>query len=170
MAVPVAGPDQAPLKFQVNVAQFKLDTKVSDVDLDSAMLNQSGYRSHYGAQAAYAEAQAAREKIRFEVKEAALYDSHRKAMVLVADKVTEKAIENAVKLDKKWGAGKERVIDAELIAAVNKALVEGLKDRRDMIIQLGADRRDESKGAARVMAAKDAATELSNRALEAAKR
>jgi len=152
---PVASSSIGTLQHYVDVNQFMRDTKVSEATLDSCMIEQNGLRAFYGAQAAQAEAQASRMKSKFEVIEAKLYDEHRKGLVASGEKVTEKMVENAVKVDSRWLRAKNLVIESESIAAINKSMVESLKDRRDMIIQLGADRRDEYKGQARVMAAQN---------------
>ena len=156
------------LKYYVDVEQFREDTRVAEHVLDKCMIEQSGLRAYYGAQAANAEAQAARMKARFEVIEATLYDEHRKSLAATGEKTTEKMVENAVKTDPRWLKAKNKVIEAETIASINKSLVESLKDRRDMIIQLGADRRDEFKGAARVLAEQGERESLRDRAIAAA--
>lgn len=157
------------LQFFIDPNEFKKETQVKDYNLDSCFMEQSSLRAHYGALAARAEAQASTAKVKFEVLEARLYDHHRKILVDAGAKVTEKMVENAVKTDPRWMAGKENVIEAETIAAVNKSLAISLADRRDMLIQLGADRRDESKGQARLLAAQAERDGMTNRAEDAAK-
>jgi len=152
----------AGLKHYVDVDEFRKDTRVSETNLDSCMMEQNGLRAYYGTQAAQAEAQAARVKAKFDVVEATMYDEVRKGFA--GEKTTEKMIENAVKIDPRWLKAKNMVIESESIAAINKALVQSLSDRRDMIIQLGADRRDEYKGAARVLAERQDREDLNNRA------
>lgn len=155
------------LQHYIDVDQFRTDTRVSEANLDQCMIEQNGLRAWYGAVAARAEAQAARVKAKFEVVEATLYDHHRKELAKSGEKTTEKMVENAVKLDPRWLKAKNMVIEAETIATINKGLVESIKDRRDMIIQLGADRRDEYKGAARVLAEQGQRDELRDRAMRA---
>lgn len=157
------------LQFFIDPNEFKKETQVKDYNLDSCFMEQSSLRAHYGAMAARAEAQASTAKVKFEVLEARLYDHHRKILTDAGAKVTEKMVENAVKTDPRWMAGKENVIEAETIASVNKALAISLADRRDMLIQLGADRRDESKGQARLLAAQNERDNMTNRAEDAAK-
>lgn len=143
---------RAALQFSIDMAAFKAETAVSDTNLDQAFMEQSSLRATYAEQAARAEAQADRVKMRFEVKEAELYDKHRKAIATSGEKATEKAVENAVKLDPAWATAKNAVIEAETIAAILKnAVVGSLNDRRDMLIQLGADRREDGKGALRIL-------------------
>ena len=157
------------LSFYVDVMAFNRDTKLTEATLDSAMMEQSGLRAYYGTQAAQAEAQHARLKVRFEVLEAKLYDEHRKLAAASGEKVTEKMVENAVKLDPRWLKGKNTVIEADTIAAINKSLVISLADRKDMMVQLGADRREEFKGGVRIMAAQDERESIAERAKAAFK-
>jgi hypothetical protein len=159
----------AALDYYIDVDKFKADMQVTENNLDDCMMQQASLRAFYGARAARAEAQASSIKARFEVREAKIFDEHRKAMVASGEKVTEKAIENLVKMDPRWVAGKLLVVEAESIAAVAKSCVFALSDRRDMIIQLGADRRDESKGQVRIMAAQAERENLANRAVNAAR-
>lgn len=160
-----AGPGN--LQHYVDVDQFRADTRVTEANLDQCMIEQSGLRAYYGAIAARAEAQAARVKAKFEVVEATLYDHHRKALAATGEKVTEKMVENAVKLDPRWIKAKNTVIEAETIATINKSLVESLRDRKDMLVQLGADRREELKGSLRIMEERQEREELRDRALRA---
>jgi hypothetical protein len=162
---PTEAPGHAGLNYYVDVDQFRADTRVTEASLDQCMIEQNGLRAYYGAQAARAEAQAARIKAKFEVVEATLYDEQRKILAASGEKTTEKMVENAVKMDRRWIKAKNMVIEAETIAAINKGLVQSLADRRDMIIQLGADRRDEYKGAARILAEKQDRDDLRERAL-----
>jgi hypothetical protein len=152
------------LDFYIDVAQFQRDSHVSELNLDEAMMQHTGMRAFYGAQAAYAEAQAAKVKAQFEVIEASLFDKHRKALVAAGEKATEAVVDAAVKRDPMWLKAKTKVIEAQTIAEVNKGLSWALSDRRDMLIQLGADRREEFKGAVRVTQQQDANAALGDRA------
>lgn len=167
--VPTTGSTAARLNFYVDVNQFNRDTKLTEATLDNAMMEQAGLRAYYGTQAAQAEAQHARLKVRFEVLEAKLYDEHRKALGAGGEKVTEKMVENAVKLDPRWAKAKNTLVEAETIASINKSLVISLADRRDMMIQLGADRREEFKGGVRILAEQNERESLAQRAKDAFK-
>jgi hypothetical protein len=167
--IPATTKKKASLEYYVDAEAFREETRVTEINLDKCMIEQSGLRAYYGAMAARAEAQYDRLKIRFEVLEARLYNDVRKELATSGEKTTEKAIENAVKLDPRWLTGKNAVIEAGTIADINKQLVISLSDRRDMIIQLGADRRDEYKGAARVMMEQKERSDLNERALAALK-
>jgi len=164
-----AVPADGGLQFFTDPSKFTATTSISDNDLDKCMIEQNGLRSFYGTEAARAERQAARIKVKFEILEATLYEEHRRLAAEEGEKVTEKALENRVKSDPRWGKGKLMVIDAAGISDINRALVESLRDRKDMLVQLGADRRDEMKGQARVMAGSSLQQELKDRAMNAAK-
>lgn len=127
----------------LDVNKFKTETRVSFEDLQSAMMGQNGLRAHYSTIAAHAAAQFARKKAQFEVQEAMLYNEHRKQLEGSGTKTTEKMIESAVKTDPNWLELKEELIDAESIAEIARGLVVSLADRKDMIVQLGADQRSE---------------------------
>ena len=158
------------LRFFLDPAKSQKDMTVTELNLDEVMMTQASLRTFYGVMHANAEAQAARVKRRVEVQEAQLYDKHRKlALADTSVKVTEKAVENAVRLDPDYLRIHNILIEAESIVAINRATVEGIKDRRDMAIQLGADRRDENKGALRTMARTEEEN-LSKRGLELARR
>ena len=158
----------AGLRFGIDVEQFQRDTRVSEAQLDNCFMEQASLRAFYGTQAAQAEAQATRHKARFEVIEATLFDQHRKALAKSEEKVTEKMVENAVKLDPRWLRAKNVMIDAETIAAINKSLVDSLRDRKDMLVQLGADRREGMKGQLRMAADQNERESMASRAAAAA--
>ena len=169
MDAPLKPRAPAPLQFYIDPKEFNAETAIKETDLDTCMMQQSSLRAFYGAQAAQAEAQHSRMKARFDVLEAKLYDQHRRGMAALGEKVTEKMVDNAVKLDPRWLALKNDVIEAETIASVNKNMVYSLTDRRDMLIQMGSDRRAESQGQVRIMAAKEEQNSLTARAVNAAR-
>lgn len=153
-ATPTAG-----LKYFVDVEAFKRQTDLDETNLDRSAMEQSGLRAYYGAQAAYAEGQAAQVKAKFEILEAKIYNEIRNKLAVGGEKVTEKMVENAVKLDPRWQAAKMAVIDAATIAEVNKGLTFALADRREMLIQLCSDRRKDFEGQLRIKQEADLATQ-----------
>lgn len=157
-------------QYYTDPTKFRVETSISDHDLDRCMIEQNGLRSFYGTNAARAEAQAGRMKVKFEVIEAKLYEEERRLAAEDGEKVTEKMLENRVKTNAIWLKAKLAVIDAQGVSDINRALVESLKDRKDMLVQLGADRRGEMQGATRVMAASSHAQSERDRATEAAQR
>lgn len=156
--------DAAELKFKPDVIAFQRDTKISDATLDACMLDQASLMAYHTAQYAQAEAQLARVKQKFSILEAGLYDAYRKYFVKEGEKVTEKAIENAVRLDTKWASAHLLMIEAQTYADMHKGFVASLRDRRDMLIQRGADRREELKGQVRTVQQLDPASPVQQQA------
>lgn len=143
------------LAFDLDVEKFIEDTRVSEIHLDECFQKQSSLRAYYGALAAQYEAQAQKMSTAFEVLEAKLFKKYRDEAAANGVKATEKMLENQVKADPAWFSGKTKVAEARRNSDILKALVMSLVDRRDMLIQLGADRRDESKGQLRMLTAQN---------------
>ena len=140
------------LTFFTDPKQFRIDTGISDHDLDRCFMEQSGLFSHYSSNGARSEAQHARLKLKFEVLEAKLYEEERRIAVEEGEKVTEKMLENRVKTNPLWVKTKLAVINAAGVSDINKGLTESLRHRKDMLVQMGADRRGEMQGQARMQA------------------
>jgi hypothetical protein len=146
-------PTRSPLglRYFVPAAQWQADTTVKETTLNENMTQQAGLRAFYGVQAAMAEEQHSKLKQRLELTEASLSDYYRRSFLTTGEKVTEKMIESAVRADDKYQKVKSLVIEAESIVNQNKAIVAAMGDRKDMLVQLGADRRNEMQGQLRVM-------------------
>jgi len=165
-AEPNPAPKKGPpaLNFYIDMDEFKAEIRVSDTNLDDCLMQQSGIQAFHGSQAANAVAQADRIKLQVEIAEAKLYNDARKSLALAGEKVTEKMVENAVRLDPRYASMHNRLIEADTIASVRRHCYDAIKTRRDMIIQLGADRRDEFKGQARITALEEGRKEVFGRA------
>lgn len=146
----------------LDVQTFVAETAVNDVNMDDAFQKQSSLRAYYGALAAQCEAEAARLKVKSEVTEARLNKKYRDQAVAEGIKTSEKQLDNLVKLDPEWELDKQAWINAELKADIAKAFTASLSDRRDMLIQLGADRREDGKGQLRMMLAQKEADRLAD--------
>lgn len=156
------------LKYDVTENEISADTQISPTKLDDCVCKQAGLRAYWGVRQANADAQLAFIKRKFDTIEAQLYAKYRKAQIEAGEKATEKSIENAVRQDNVWKAMKDVVIEANRIADLNRAAVNAINDRRDMLIQLGADRRDERKGTMRITGGEDTSargTLIANRAM-----
>lgn len=162
-------PATSAIKDFTDKPQFDKDIRISEESLDKCITEHSALRAFYSAQAARAEHQAARMKAKFELIDAALYVQHRKALNDSGDKITEKMVESSVKTDPRWLASRNLVIDAEFFAAVAKGNAESFRDRKDMLVQLSVDRREEGKGAMRVLVEQQDRHDLRERALNGAR-
>lgn len=149
----------------IDVSKFNDETRLTDANLDNCMTNQSSLMAYYTAQSARSNAEVARAKLKFEVLEASLYSAYRKKLTDEGEKATEKSIENLVRLDARWQSAKEDVIQAQMISDIHTGFVHSLRDRKDMMIQKGSDRREEYKGKVRILGE----SELSEKASELGK-
>lgn len=138
------------LKYQPDIESFNREIGFTDATLDIAMTSQASLVAYQNERAARSSAQASRLKLKFDSIEAMLYEAYRKVFVEAGEKVTEKAIENAVRKDSRWRKAKEAVIEAEMYADIHKGFVFALKDRNDMLIQRGSYRRQEMQGQMRM--------------------
>lgn len=139
------------LENKLDVEKFVRDTRISEIDLDKAFLEQSSLRAYYGALAAERESFANRLETVVDAKEATLARQIRAKALDEGKKLSEKMVEELVRSDPSWIKMKNAVYEAQAQASIAKAFVQSLVDRRDMLIQLGADRRDESKGQLRML-------------------
>lgn len=144
----------------LDVNRFIEETRVNETNIDDAFQKQSSLRAYYGAVAAEKDLLAARCKLAIDVTEAKLYKQYRDQAVAEGVKTTEAMLTAQVKGDPSWAEVKRLYIEAQAQADIARSLVASLADRRDMLIQLGADRRDESKGSMRMMAAQAEADRL----------
>lgn len=158
------------LDFYVDRDIFKRETAIDVLDLDGCFVDQSSLRAYYGSLAASSQAQYNRQKALFEQLEAKLYAYYRRLALDSGDKATEKSLESSIKVDSRWIAGKNQVIDAEEIAESNKSNALSLVDRREMLIMLGNDRRNEQKGSLRILEERQERDELSVRAANVGKK
>lgn len=138
------------LKYAPDVEAFNKDIQFTDATLDIAMRTQASLTAYQNERAARASAQASRVKLKFESLEALLYEAYRKHFLSTGEKVTEKAVENAVRKDSRWVKAKESLIEAEMYADIHKGFVYALRDRNDMLIQRGAYSRQERQGQLRM--------------------
>lgn len=150
------------LKYAPDIAAFNKDIAFTEATLDLAMRMQASLAAYQNERAARATAQAARIKLKFESVEALLYEAYRKHFVSTGEKVTEKAVENAVRKDSRWVKAKEALIEAEMYADIHKGFVYALRDRNDMLIQAGAAARQERGGQLRMNEAQSQAQTLDN--------
>lgn len=134
------------VKTFIDPVKLKHDIAINPVDVSDGFLNQASLFAHYGMQAARAAEQMDNTKLILETKEALLNNHHREALTATGAKITEAMITNAVKADKAYIAARRMQNEAKGVLEMNKVAAEAFKQRRDMLIQVGADAREERKG------------------------
>ncbi|MFM0095578.1 hypothetical protein PQQ87_08195 [Paraburkholderia nemoris] len=144
----------------IDLDEFRRETRVTELNLHESAMNQHGYRAYYGAQAARMEAQYERVKLLMDVLESRLYKKHRTAILATGEKATEKMIEADVQNDPDYIKARQRLIEAKEVAERWRSASNSMVDRRSMIELLAYDRRHEMKGQLRVMGEGGANPEL----------
>ena len=135
---------------RVLVKEFLSETEIHSNDISTALTKQNAFVAYYSSQLAQAEYEANRRKLAFEILEARLFDAYRKKLALYSDKVTEKQVENAVRMDVQWSDCQIKLFEAQAKVSTYKGFMASLKDRASSLIQLGSDRREELKGSMRM--------------------
>lgn len=146
----------------IDARQMKMDLTFNPVDLTSAMIDQAGLFSHYGVLAANASHQTDVVKLLLENTEAAVYKVERERFLASGEKFTEALLEKLVSRHPRVISMKKALIEARRVEAIGKIAVEGLRHRRDMLVQHGLISREEMKGEIQIAArnAKQDALEL----------
>jgi hypothetical protein len=123
------------VKAIIDPRQMKEDVGFSDVDLDSAWMDQSAKAASYGVMSARAEHQEAAAKNHLAIVEADIAHELREHYASEGVKITEKRLEQEIIRDSRYQAAFKVWNDAKLIAGLGKTAIEALKQRRDMVVQ-----------------------------------
>jgi hypothetical protein len=134
----------------VDVEKLTQDTAINPNDIDDAMCKQASLYAFYAEQARKARRQYERMKSLFEILESKLDNEHRTRLKEESAKTTEQQISTAVKNDPRWWAMQQQLIEARGVYDLASDAREAFSQRRDMIIQVASDRREERKGAMRM--------------------
>lgn len=150
--------------------QLQEDLAFSEATLNEAMTAQAGFFAHYARIAAEAFHNVSQLKQLLKVTEAEVAKRVRSDAAVTGIKITEKSIEEEITLDPSVRKVRKALIDAEAVYELARNAPEAFKQRRDMLIQIGADRREELKGELRSKAMSDdlgsAAARLRQKLLE----
>lgn len=155
---PVAAPAEAPkpkaqpkpLETFIDPDLAAQDVEIDPHDINNDMMTVTSKFAYYSKQAARANQQAARTKATIKVLEAQLYDLHRNKLVSAGEKVTEKLLEGAVHRDPRWLAGQNRLSEADAISEICKSTADAMRIKRDVVLELARNMREEMKATPRV--------------------
>lgn len=126
------------------------DTQVNVETIDTGMMKQASLYAHYAVIAARTSEYADNVKTARDVLESKIDREVRDEAVSTGMKITEKMIENAIKLDSRWIRAAKATNKAKANAELAKSALEALKQKRDMLIQIGVSIREEMKGEMRL--------------------
>jgi hypothetical protein len=130
--------------------QLRADLEVDRGDLNNSFLTQAGLFSFYAEQHARMMRQEGAKKLALEVIEAKLDKALRDEAASNNVKVTEKQIEQAIARNADYIRAAHAYNEARALTELAKGAVEAFRQRRDMLIQLGANDRHDMKGELRM--------------------
>jgi hypothetical protein len=136
------------MKVSISVADKEFNGTIRDVllineaNLSSEFERQPSTYAYFAALMEFAVADVEHKKLAFSVMEANL-DSVKRTELKDQTKVTEAVIRSAIIKDQKYQLLSEELIEAQRQLGILKGLVKALEQRKDMLIQLGASKRQE---------------------------
>lgn len=136
----------APLKTFIDEQRLQEDLSFTTNNLSLAMTRQAALFAHYGRLAAEATYQADRAKQQVELAEAELDQTFRDGLTAAGTKFTEAMIKSMIIKDSGYQAAQSRAYEAKAIAKMIGTAADSFDHRKDMLIQCGADAREEKKG------------------------
>jgi hypothetical protein len=135
----------------LNADTFQEDLEIDGHNLNNAFMRQASLFAYYAATHVGAMRKEARAKLLLEIEEAKVAKSIRDKMVAEGTKTTEKQIEQEVSRTPSYIKAVNAYNEAKANTALAASAVEAFRQRRDMLIQLGANQREELKGETRVV-------------------
>lgn len=139
------------IKEIIDAAQFEKDVVIGS-DLNISFRDQASLFAHYAALHRQALEQLAQKKLAVEVRHSVIYKEIREESEKDGKKITENALDAAISANKDYIALRMELIKAEGIANLAKNALEAFSQRKDMLVQLGADARQEAMGELRMSA------------------
>jgi hypothetical protein len=134
------------LNTYFNPVAFQKDIAINPLDVDNAFLSQASLFAHYSNQAAKAGQQMDNMKLKMDVVEAELNKFHRDEFTASGVKITEQMLVNAVTTDPRFIRVRKLYNEAKCIYEMLKGSESAFRQRKDMLIQIGAASREERKG------------------------
>lgn len=138
------------VKTLIDAVKANQDVSINTADIQGEFVEQAGHFSYYSEKSAQANRQEAMAKRHRDITYATLDGEYRLAAKEAGEKVTEKGIEGRINLDERYQQAYQAYIDATMIADLLKGKVDAFRNKRDMLIQIGANDRHDSKGSLRL--------------------
>lgn len=150
----------------INPGEATRDASVDPLDISNEMIQQSGLYLKYALKHQKALTAESNAKMKLEITQSAVDMKIREDAVTSGEKLTEKKIEAMTTTNPRVINAQKEYNDAKAAVVLCKDILEALKQKKDMIIQIGVREREEMKGEARVMEGTTALDELKRRRLE----
>lgn len=140
---------ESDLRTFIDPAKLKADLDFNETNISTAMMKQASLFAHYATLAHQAQFQADRADQQVDLVEAKLYQQYRDSFATAGEKPTEAMIRASITKDDRYQKALLRKSEAKAIADMVKAAADSFRHRRDMLIQVGADLRQEILGGVR---------------------
>lgn len=127
----------------VDVDKMREDVAFSDVDLSGAMLEHSSLFAHYTVLSAKATHQHNHFKMLVDLQMSKLDKEIRDKAAEEGTKLTEAKITGMIKADARYINAQKALNEASMAMDIARGAVESFRHRRDMLVQIGKDARDE---------------------------
>lgn len=147
---------------EIDLEQFRKDVLFNENTIDEAFMSQAALYAHYGVLSARLNRKAEEAKAKLELVESKIAQELREEAEANGKKPVETAIAKQLKLDSRCVKQTNAVSKAKEAAEIAKHLTEAFKQRRDMLIQKGADMREEFKGDLRMKEAEARSSSIAN--------
>jgi len=151
------------VKHFIDSEKARDDLETANKDLNLAMMSQAGLFAYYASLAAQAQAQLDKFEHLEEIILARLDKKVRDAANAAGTKITEAQVKAQVNLETDAIAVRSAVNEARMVSNICKSTADAFKHRRDMIIQLGFNSREERKGEVRVYEEREQASREARR-------
>ena len=142
----------------IDQTELKSDIAFNEDDIQVAFMNQASLFVHYAQKAHKARFQSDSLKNKIDVLESRLDGQIRKAAASDGVKLTESAIASMIKSDPEHIKATQMYLEARTIADLCKDVLEAFRHRRDMLVQFGADVRQEREGELRMRSREETET------------
>lgn len=142
--------DQYAVEDFIDAQQYKLDVNPDNLDLSYSMMRQAGLFAYYSTLAAKAQHQMDKMEQLEEIICARLDKKVRDDAIAAGTKITEAQVKAQILLQPKAIAVRSAVNRAREVSSICKSAADAFRHRRDMLIQLSFNEREEKKGELRV--------------------
>lgn len=140
----------AEIKHFIDAEKLRNDTSFSDTDLTTPMMEQAALYAYYAHQAALAGKQVDDVKLTLELMSSKIDKEIRDKAAVDGEKLTEAKIDKMIHRDARYVRLQQKLNEAKMVESLTKSSLEALKQRRDMLVQIGVTMREEMKGELRL--------------------
>lgn len=140
-----------PLETFIDADQLQRDLHFTESSITVGMTRQASLFAHYSTLAAQAKYQADRCKQQVELVYANLDQQLRDDLTTSGTKFTEKVIEAMIQKDSTYQSAQSRAFEAKAVASMVETAADSFRHRKDMLIQVGADLRQQRDGEMRML-------------------